>query len=800
MDVNMQKKLSISLLIIVVSIIVLISVLVNPVQAQSPTLLQAQTFTQTPDPTLTSLSVPNLVSTPTSIVPQFTNPDVFTFAQLQQGLVNDDIVLRGPYSFGGFGFSVPADWVLKPGAQLNLSIGVSFNSEVQNQADVTVVGGGTLTVSLNDVLLTTLSLNKVGEVETLIDIPSAAFDAARNDGGHVLWFGLESSESCRFSGQNTMVFIHPTSYFVLPHDIVPPSTNLANFPRPLIQDSFTPDSALFVIPDQPSAAELQAAFITAAGLGKLSSNKMILNMTTVNNFKSEDAANSHLIFVGKAASLSLLTRLTLPLPVTEGQFQLSSDAPDDGLVEMVDSPWSNGPYVALVVSGNTDPGIIKAAQAVSTGTLRPNKVENYSVIEKINSIPASNPQVMDRTLEDLGYSGKTFENRGFNDETYVFNLPVGMTVSPDAYFEMIFGHSSLLDYSNSQIVLYLNNQPIGSVRMSDATASLPTNHAKIMIPPAAVRPGDNYLRIGVYMMPIEECSPPDVRGLWVNMWPQSILHLPQVAKSVDPLAPQDLAVYPAPFTYTPELSNTAFVLEHNDLESWRNALQISSYLGWQSTGSVISLAAFYGDDIPVSERSKYNMLVIGRPSQLPIIKEINNSMPAPFLLDSDIASDNSDSQVIFKIPSDSPRGFIEMMQSPWNPNNAILAVLGNTSQGVQWAAKALIESPLRSQLRGNFAEVSDQQIFTTNSIYSAGSTGEINAVEIPSEIDVPLGDEPAREIASPPAWIPPVIGVLIGLMILIVSLVVLRRRPSNTPRGTASGDKRTPGDGEDLKE
>ncbi len=790
----MQKKLSISLLIIVATITILISVMVIPVHAQSPASIQAQTIAQTATPAQISLS------TPTPVVPQFTNPDVYTFAQLQQGLVNDDIILTGPYDFGGFGFSIPADWVLKPGAQINLSLGVSFNSEIQNQTDVTVVGGGTLTVSLNDNLLTTISLNKVGEIEAIIDIPPAAFEAARPDGGHVLWFGLESSESCRFSGQNTMVFIHPTSYFFLPHEIVKASTNLAKFPRPLIQNSFTPDSALFVIPDEPTSGELQSAFITAAGLGKLSSNKMILSMTTVNNFKSEDAANNHLIFVGKAASLPPLTGLTLPMPVTGGQFQLSSDAPDDGLVEMVDSPWSNGPYVALVVSGNTDQGVIKAAQAVSTGVLRPNSAENYSVIEQINATSVPNLQVIDRTLEDLGYSGKTFENRGFNDETYIFNIPVGMTVSPEAYFEMIFGNSSLLDYSNSQIVVNLNNQPIGSVRMSDATAGLPTNHAKIMIPPAAVRPGDNYLRVGVYLAPVEECSPPDVRGLWVNMWPQSILHLPQVAKSVDPLAPQDLAIYPAPFTYNPELSNTAFVLEHNDLEAWRNALQISSYLGWQSSGSVTSLAAFYGDEIPVTERSKYNMLIIGRPSQLPIIQEVNNTLPVPFLIESDSLSENSNSQVIFRIPSDSPRGYVEMMQSPWNPNNAILAVLGNTGQGVQWAADALIESLLRSQLHGNFAEVFDQQIFTSNTIYSAGSTGEINAVEIPSEVDVPLGDEPAREIASPPAWIPPVIGLLIGLIIMIVVIVVFRRRPSNTSRGTAGGDKLTASNGDDPKE
>jgi hypothetical protein len=183
------------------------------------------------------------------------------------------------------------------------------------------------------------------------------------------------------------------------------------------------------------------------------------------------------------------------------------------------------------------------------------------------------------------------------------------------------------------------------------------------------------------------------------------------------------------------------------------------------------------------------------------VVEINNSLPAPFLIDSDIASENNNSQVTFRIPSDSPRGFIEMIQSPWNPDNVIVAVLGNTSQGVQWAAKALIEPLLRSQLGGNFAEVDDRQIFASNPIYSASSTtGEIGVVEIPSEVGEPLGEEgPTQVIAPRPGWILPVIGVLIGLIVLVV-LITLRRRSSNIPRGNADGGKSNISSREDPKD
>jgi len=785
----MQKKLSISLLIIVACVILLISALVSPVQAQSSTLTPTVTPTWIP----LQAASPTLSATPTSSVTKFINPNVVTFSQIQGEEKSSDIILKGPFDANGLTFAIPANWALRDGAQLDLLFGVSFNSvtDLQENSNVTVVGGGTLTVFLNDRLISTLPLREVGEVEQKITIPLSAFEAVRKNKINVLWFKLESSESCRFFGQNTAVIIHSSSFLTLPHDDIQPSTNLINFPRPIIQNSFFPDSALVILPNQPSSAELQAALTVAAGLGKLSSNELVLNLATISDFNTNAAlADNQLIFIGKAASLSALSGLGLPVPVVNGEFPLSADGPDDGVLEMIVSPWSKS-HVLLVVSANTDQGIIRAAQAVSTGVIRPNRRNDFALIQKVNNLtPISNSLPMDRTLADFGYQGRTFENRGYNTEQYIFNVPSGMSVNPDAYFEIVYGHSSLMDYNSSQIVLLLNGQPIGSVRMDDATASLPTNHAKIMIPPAAMRPGDNRLDIVVNMVPIIECSPPDSRGLWVNIWPQSLLHLPMIAVSSIPTVPQNLATYPAPFNYDPALASTAFVLGHKDLESWQNAMQIASYLGYQTSGSIIELSAFYGDEIPVVERSKYNLVVIGSLGQMPIVKEMNNNLPAPFLDGSEVAG-NGNFQVTYRIPSDSPMGYIETMQSPWNSNNVVLAILGNTTEGVNWAAKALIDPILRSDLSGNFAIVNDSQILTTNTFYSVVSPETISATVAPNVAGAPVGVSApqTQALETPPMWVLPTIAVSSGLIILTIVIAILRRRWLHHIRRKASSTK-----------
>lgn len=766
-------------------LLILIFVTVTSLLSIQTVPARAQTSTPTPSaaPTAIATSV-NVTPTPTVVV--FTDPNVVTFSQLQKGNP-ENLVLKGPFDAGGFGFTIPANWKLSAGTELDVKYSVSFNTGVLSNPNVVVTGGGALSILLNNQLLQTIPLSKTGEDEIRFTIPSSAFESQRNDDLNVLWFSLESYDSCDVVGESTTVYIYPTSFLTLPHSSTKPSTDLLNFPRPIYQNSFSQDSALIVVPDQPSQAELQAALTTAAGFGKLSQNNLLLDLTTISGLKNKELDKNHLIFVGSSSSLPDLSGLNLPLPVTNGKFQIPDEKPDAGIVEMVDSPWSDGPHVVLIVSANSDQGIIKAAQAVSTGILRPNRVNNLSIVDQVNTLPLSADlaQPVDRTLSDLGYPVRVFEGWGRDLESYVFSIPPGVLVSTDSYFELVYGHSSLLDYDNSQIVVYLNDQPIGSVRLSDETAALPKNKIKFIIPASLVTPGENRLDVIVNMTPVDECAPQDIQGLWVNIWPESILHLPQIAVSSDPLATRDLANYPAPFSYDPILSSTAFVLERQDSESWRNAIKIAQRLGGESTGQLIALKAFYGDELASSDRSDYNLLIVGRPSQLPVVMDMNPELPAPFDLGVDIADESNSFRVTFLIPPDSPMGYIEMLQSPWNTNNVVLAILGNTNQGVNWATTALTDSTLNWKLGGNFAVINDKQVLTADSP-NLGSTVGNNSTSAATPVateEAAVGNvNVTQSPISQPQWILPAIIFIVIVLVIIVGAVVVGNILNNRAR------------------
>ena len=757
-----------------VSILVSGTLLVNlssPVSAQGS---DPTPTSGTPLPEGTSLSLtPTVPSTEEPLLP---GTDTIHFFQIQQA----DIQLVGPYDVAFMTFGLPAEWELNGPATLNLSLHVSLSAITATLGEERVVGsGGTLVVEFNRQIVGSFPLTQNENLTLPIQIPRALLEPVRDDGHQEIVFILDSGFSCLINQQMSLT-IRNSSNVTFPHSIVLPDTNLARFPFPIYQDTIYPDSALMVLPDRPTAEELQSAMALSAGLGRMSSSSMMLDLTTLSSITPEQLANNNLILVGKAASLPILAELQLPLSPNAGSFQTEAD--DDGVVQMVHSPWSNG-RVVLLVSGDTDTAVVKAAQAVSTGVLRQNVTTNLSVIQNVQESIQSFQQNTDFTLSDLGYESTLLQRRGVDSVSYNFYIPPGMTVNPDAYFELVYGNSALIDYARSGLIIQVNGQPIGSVRFSDVTSATTTNHIQINIPSSVALPGTNSLEIISNLQPTDHCSLPNLRGLWANIWSESRFHLPLIQTIAQLNLAIDLADFPAPFILDPSLRTTAFVLPPNDLESWRSAQQLASYLGDRSNGSIVFLKTFYADAIPDTARSDLNLIVLGLAPQMPIMTELNEFLPAPFEAAAGIASENN-MQVTFRIPSDSPVGYVEFLPSPWNEKNFVVAAVGNLRQGATWAASALYDASLRSRLAGNFAVINDQQVTTTDTRISAPAAQIPVSTLQPDVVVVPPSVDTANPVTvSRPIWILPALLLTVGLIVLILLGVVYNSAVQSRRRG-----------------
>jgi hypothetical protein len=716
-------------------------------------------------------------ATPTQPAPAVSlTSDQISFSQL----ITTDITLTGPFDSNSFLFALPASWRLTHSPSLNLQMAVSFNSPPAGVTQNSQGQAGTLTLQMNNTLIAQISLIQSGEVTEQFQIPLDAMKSTRTDGLMELRFTLDSGFSCTYN-ENVMVAIHTNSVITVPHNLVAPRTDLSNFPSPIFQAGLTyPDSALLVIPDHPSIAELQSALTVAAGLGTLTSGNLLLNAVTLSQLTAQQSLNNHLIFIGNASSLAPeLQKLQLPMPVNGNQFKDTGGGNDDGIVELINSPWSVDKAV-LVVGGNTDAGTVKAAQAVSTGVFRTDAFSNLAVVKQVQQSPQTISIPEDQTLQDMGYTTQTPNNLGVNYLDYIFYIPPGQVVGNDAYFELLYGHSSLLNYSRSGIVVLLNGEPIGSVTFSATTATIASNSAKFTIPPAIAHAGRNTIEVRVSLIPQDICTQPNLYGNYANIWDGSTLHLPLSPATIPGNSKFDLADYPAPFNYDPTLGNTAMILPKNDIRSWNNAVAVSSFLGNVSNGGAITLlSAFYADQIPSTALSKYNFIIIGRASQLPIINQINNNLPAPFAANSDLAIEPK-MQVTYQVNPNSDLGYIEMIPSPWNNKNEVVAALGNTPQGVDWAASHLIE-PLSSSLKGNFAVINNTQVLSSDTRIM--SIAPLSATEVPSGTQVAAQANPPAIQAIPPqvnlnssapeyrpGWILPALALTV--LLIVVTIII----------------------------
>ncbi|NQU29504.1 MAG: cellulose biosynthesis cyclic di-GMP-binding regulatory protein BcsB [Anaerolineae bacterium] len=708
-------------------------------------------------------------STPTPPEPILISGDegIFTFSQLDAR----EVMLFGPDDAYTLVFGLPANWQLTSGAELNLIMATSFYSYADNITITPETLGGFLTVRLNRILLGVLTLNEAGNIESSLPIPREALESFRADGQMELEISLNSGLSC-IVDQQMNVLIQPSSRFSLPHEETQPNTDLANFPRPIYQASIFPDEALMIVPDHPTSAELQSALTVSAGLGNLTNGNLALDMTVASALNAGQLSATHLIFVGRASSLPILSELSSPLTISGGSYPVDAEKPDTGVVQMVNSTW-NSAKVVLVVSGNSDTAIVKAAQAVSTGILRSNFAPNLALVDVVEDSLIPSVQPIDQTLANLGFDNVLFEEKGFDSAVFPFYIPHGTIISSDAYFELVYGHSSLLDYDRSGLVALVNGQPIGSVRLDDGSAAIATNRKVITIPRAVLLPGNNVLEIESNLQAIDPCAVPNLRGLWLNIWNDSLLHLPTGESFFNTPNKLDLSAYPAPFTLDAILDSTAFVLQPDNLDSWRGAMQIANYFGEKGNGPFSKLSTFYANDFPEAERANYHILAVGLPSKLPIVGEMNDYLPAPFEAGSDIALENN-MQVTFQIPADVPLGYIELLTSPWNSERIIIVTLGNSPQGVAWAVDALVDNN-RKGLAGNFAVLDSDRLLTTDTRTTAFFENPVSPPATDTSINgtniVSSEVEQGSELAKRPNWL--LIALLVSGVITLLSLVTV---------------------------
>jgi hypothetical protein len=689
------------------------------------------------------------------------NEATVTFAEL--GFRETSLV--SPFDSTRVLFSIPANWRLAPGGEVQLDYDVTLSGADAGLIESQNPYGGTLSVTFNGQLVTTISLKELGTHTMKFTLPPNGLTSVRQDGRHELTIALDAQFSCLYNIR-AIVVIKPTSTFKLPFEVSAPELNLSRLPAPFhLRNALVPDSTLLVVPNDPDIKELQAALNVMSGFGSLVGEQFDFNLVTVDDLTDDLRSASNLIFVGRPDQLDLLSNVKFPLTIENKKFgNLPAESESDGVIEMAISPW-NESKVVLLISGNSLDAVVKSAQAISSGNVLIYENPALAYVAAVQPLSDSLPVIEDFTLQSLGYKNETLSGLGLSTVQYLFNASKEQVTSKDAFINLIYYHSGLLDYGFSSFSVELNNEVISSTAFSKESEQLSTLQVKI--PPGMLRFGENRLTVSARMLTTTSCDATGFSDPWLTISDQSNIHLPAttgIPSSTPSLL--DLKFFPNLFMTHSDLGDVAFVLPKSAPSTWKIAGQMAYELGRSSNPLISNLKAVYADDVPQQVLDENSLIVIGKSSTIPLISKINNQLPAPFDIASDTANE-SNMQVVYRIPKGMNVGYLELLDSPFNVEKPILVLAGNSDDGLAMAGNALILNELRSQLTGVFAVTNGTQIATgsASSAFSAVGTlvspqGSVITTPIPASSSFPA-------TLTPPGWLLPLL-VISGIAILLI--------------------------------
>ncbi|PWH11784.1 MAG: hypothetical protein DDG60_16540 [Anaerolineae bacterium] len=696
--------------------------------------------------------------------------NVFSFAQL--GYV--ERIMISPYDTTQVSFGIPATWVLTPDSSITLRLNfASSQAGVQNTGEFP---GGTLRISFNGVILRTITLAKVGDFVETIPLSPEALQPVAADGRHRISFIFDARFSCEDRTITSSLVIRDSSTIDLRHQTIPLQPNLTTFPRPFYQPgSILPSQTIIVVPDAPSEAELRAAMLVSAGLGALTGGNLQYRLIPLSQAAAFQNTPADFILIGLPGSLSILEQVQLPYSAKEGGWLLEGITPEDGLLQLAVSPW-NPNHLALVVSANSEVGLIKAAQALSTGKLVATGRPDVSVISQVNPAILNESVPQDQTLFSLGYENTTLGGFEGTYAAYFFPASADQVLSLGGYVDMVVSSTNLLDAEKSGMTVFLNGRFLGSLRFTGDAEQVTTTRLQIL--PGMLRRGNNLLEVYSDLIPIYDCFSPDLSSNAVVISGLTNIHLPVTSQQIELGTLINLGDFPSLFSTDRSLGDLAFVLARNDPAGWEMASKLAFFIGRSASIPVANLQAVYADVVSDEIRQKHNLIMVGRPSRLPLMTEINAQLPAPFDLDTEQAVQPA-LLVNYRLLPGVNVGYLQLLASPWQPTNALLLVSGNSEAGVPMAAETLLTPARLSQLSGNFAIIYNEQVLTTDT--RLGPTKEALGAQLPVAMTVTpapstvaLPEFDMSQVEERPAWVLPVIIALSAISLVIVLLVAGR--------------------------
>lgn len=558
---------------------------------------------------------------------------------------------------------------------------------------------------------------------------------------------------------NGVLNIHDDSLIGISFTPTRPYRGSWTFPYPLIQESFLPETLLFIMPDEYNDSDLTAAMQLSATIGAVSSGNIRYKLITASDVTDDDLKKSSAIIIGQASKNSIIQKL-----YSKGY--LSATNYNDGLIRYIGKTldtagyihllpsYVNNIYSLLVVTGNSDAGVASAVDGIINSTYASKPVSSiafsnlnvpvsvqqtltgftssYAIIPAvIDQIQDTAPQLINEyssTFGQLNFRSQTFVGTGEKDFALQFYIPRNWIINDNAKVILNYGYSRNIEPNVSSFAIYLNEVPLTTVPYDDPIQG----YRAFEIP---INPDDflygsvNTLRFSLLQGNEDPCLLTNPSDYWTYIRDDSLLYLEYALDS-------NLSGYiiDSPFDY---LSNESRILViapiRSTTEDLDNLVTISAMLGSNAISyNPLDVKAISNYEIDLDEYKNYNVLVYGSPSNNPFIKSINEKLPQQFDLDQGTLKTDAQS-VDFHIPQDVDIGLIEVIPIAEDYPRGITIVSGTTMQGIQYIMDNIV-SVFENKL-GNLLYVNKNGVITQSEVEKVYQEEQAQMVGTPEKTE-----------------------------------------------------------------
>jgi hypothetical protein len=596
----------------------------------------------------------------------------FTFEQLG----HDTFELNSP-STRQFSQDFPYRWAI---------IGGITNSYIDIHFDLVDLDAGQPYVSERDLYLPTLEVQVNGVfagafvpqpgIDQVVRVPIPVAAVLGVDSNtHRFRFLYYRGVDC-IGDASSKLLIYDDSTISLSYLTAPAVLNLADFPRPLVQESFIPETLQMIIPDDYSEHDLTVAALVAASIGNRAFGNLTVNLLKASDATFERLSISSAVIIGRPDTNAFLAQLysgsgaltdlqRLPTQLspagsaivgTEGQ----TIQPEDGVLQLVRSSV-NPEHSYLIVTGVNDEAVMRAAQALSG--VRPSiPLNNRLAVIKEYQEDAPLAEAEEEgliTLGELGFRDTTFYGVGAQSVTVSFFVPHNWRIQEGVALHLAYIHSSQLSHGYSSLTVSLNGDPIGSAPIN--TDMVGEQMVVIAIQPEDIRLGEFFSNPFFYLL-----SERGISNILVSLPPEP-----------------DQAVL-------------------------NGMIRFAHLLGEEMRKPYFNFVVSMDADLSPEDYQDYHVVAFGQPTTNPLVMQVNDKMPQPFLEGGDVLGQDV-GNVVYRLPTDFSMGVIEVFPSPWNSANGVTVVSGTTPEGFSWAMdtysdKKLVEPEVEEAAIGELPE------------------------------------------------------------------------------------------------